>query len=85
VTADELARFRANRTCDRAPTNTLREAVLEQFAVEIRIESRRVLWPTVRLPSVGVRELSPVVDPTAQHPNRGAEFEGRPLDLVPPS
>jgi hypothetical protein len=33
--------------------NTLRKAVLRQFVVAVRIESRRVIRPTFRLPLAG--------------------------------
>lgn len=41
--------------------NTLRKAVLQEFVVDVRIESRRVIWPTFRLPLGGVREVSQMV------------------------
>jgi hypothetical protein len=40
---------------------TLRKAVLQELVVEVRIESRRLIHPTFRLPLRGVRELSQMV------------------------
>ena len=59
---DELEKMRATvqHAIEHGPT-TLRKAVLQQFVVEVRIESRRVIWPTFRLPLGGVRELSRMV------------------------
>ena len=60
--AAELRIYRATieHAIDHGP-NALRKAVLQQFVVEVRIESRRVVWPTFRLPLAGVRELSQMV------------------------
>ena len=39
-----------------------RKAVLQELVAEVRIESRRVIRPTFRLPLRGVRELSRLVE-----------------------
>ena len=66
---DELEKMRATvqHAIEHGP-NTLRKAVLQQFVVEVRIESRRVIWPTFRLPLGGVRELSRMVDRSGFEP-----------------
>jgi site-specific DNA recombinase len=60
--AEELAAMVATveHAIEHGP-NTLRKAVLQEFVVDVRIESRRVIWPTFRLPLGGVREVSQMV------------------------
>src|SRR5262249_19004173 len=67
---------RWSRLAPAASTSLLRELV-----EEVRIESRRVIKPTFRLPLRPVLILSRLVDPTAQHKNWTARFEGVTVDL----
>ena len=74
---DELEKMRATvqHAIEHGP-NTLRKAVLQQFVVEVRIESRRVIWPTFRLPLGGVRELSRMVEAAGVEPASETECPG---------
>ena len=68
----EALRAKIRRAIEHGPV-TLRKAVLQELVAEVRVESRRVIRPTFRLPLRGVRELSQMV------PARG--FEPRTLGL----
>jgi hypothetical protein len=56
----DALRARIRGAIDHGPV-TLRKAVLQELVAEVRIESRRVIRPTFRLPLRGVRELSQTV------------------------
>lgn len=74
---DELEAFRTTveHAIEHGP-NTLRKVVLQHFVVDVRIESRRVIWPTFRLPLGGVRELSQMVGPSSHNTNPPGVFDG---------
>src|SRR5262245_36220571 len=67
----DALRGRIRGAIDHGPV-TLRKAVLQELVAEVRIESRRVIRPTFRLPLRGVRELSQMVPPEGlEPPTRG--------------
>jgi len=61
-----------------------RKAVLQELVAEVRVESRRVVRPTFRLPLQPVLTLSQMVDPGSQNTNPAATVRAGAIDLAEP-